>query len=872
MRPKFFIKSLFCGILKNYMNKTLLQKALPHLIAAGIFLIVSVLFCLPVFQGMAINQSDMSQVGGMAHQSKMFYEANGHYPLWINSLFSGMPGYQISMSGTHNITLNWFHKLFTLFLPQAPGLFFLACISFYILSQILKVKPWIGILGALAYSFASYNAILMEVGHITKFAAMGYAPMLVGGVILLTEKKYILGFITTLLSATLIMNQNHVQVVYYVFIILACFFVGFMINTFGWDIFFSVKKNKEKDNFHFLKVIGLAVVAAVLALLSFATVFMPTQEFAKETMRGGRSELTLGEKPEDAVNKTKGGLNKDYAFQWSYGIGETFTFILPNYMGSNSGPKPFGEKSKTIEGLTSSGLPEQAINNMYGSFSAYWGTQPGTSGPVYFGAIICLLFIASIFFVDKKYLGWLLAATIIGIVLAWGSNFKVINYFLFDHLPFYNKFRAPSMAMIIPQLTIIMLAILALQNIIYGEMEKNVLVKKLKYTGIGITIVVAALALNYFSADFRGASDNARMENMEQYVSQVMAQGKPATAEVSAQAKTMVNDFKKNLVQDRKDIYLSDFLRMLLFLSLGSTIIWVAATKKMNASLATILLVIISFADIIMVSNRYLNKENFVPYDEFAGERTPTAVDNQILADKTQFRVFNQVGGDPFQDAQTSYFHNSIGGYSPVKLGLYQDIITHQLSKGNFPAFNMLNTKYIMVQNPQTGQPMVQQNPDAAGNVWFVKNIKYVNSANEEMLALDSLKVRETVVIDNREKAKVTLEPQYDTTAKISLIENKNDLINYESSSLSNQFAVFSEIYYPNGWKAYVDDKETPIVKVNYLLRGLSVPAGNHKIRFEFKPESYVLGNRLSLISGIISFILLFGGMFLLWKGRNTIK
>ncbi len=834
------------------------NKLIPHALAVGIFLIVSIVFCLPVFQGMAINQSDMSQVAGMAHQSKVFYEANGHYPLWINSLFGGMPAYQIIIGGTHSITLNWFHVLFTGFLPQAPGLFFLACFSFYILSQILKVRPWIGILGALAYSFVSYNAILIEVGHITKFAAMGYAPMLIGGIILLTEKKYILGFLTTLLSATLLMNQNHVQVVYYVFLILICFGIVFLISSI---------KNKELS--HFFKTVGLAVVAATLALLSFATIFMPTQEFAKETMRGGRSELTLGENPEDIANKTKGGLNKDYAFQWSYGIGETFTFILPNYLGSNSGPKPLGENSKTIEGLTGSGLPEQVINNMYGSFSAYWGTQPGTSGPVYFGAIICMLFIASLFFVDKKYLGWLLAATIIGIVLAWGGNFKVVNYFLFDHLPFYNKFRAPSMAMIIPQLTMAILAILALQKIIYGEIERNILLKKLKYTGIGIAIVVIALALNYMSADFRGASDSARMENMEQYVSQVMAQGKPATTELSAQAKTMVNEFKKNLVQDRKDIYLSDFLRMVLFLLLGGAIIWFAATKKLNASLATILLAIISFADIITVSHRYLNKENFVPYDEFAGERTPTASDNQILADKTQFRVFNQVGGDPFQDAQTSYFHNSIGGYSPVKLGLYQDIITHQLSKGNFPAFNMLNTKYIIAQNPQTGQPMVQQNPDAAGNVWFVKNIKYVNNANEEMLALDSLKVKETVVIDNREKSKVTLEPQYDTTAKISLIENKNDLINYESSSSSNQFAVFSEIYYPQGWMAYIDDKETPIVKANYLLRGLSVPAGNHKIRFEFKPESYTLGNRLSLISGIISYILLFGGLFLLYKQSN---
>jgi hypothetical protein len=831
------------------------KKLLPHALATSIFLIVSVVYCLPIFQGMAINQSDMSQVAGMMQQSKVFYEQNGHYPLWTNSMFGGMPAYQIFIAGKHAVTLNWFHQLFTCFLPVPAGLFFLSCICFYILSQILKVKPWVGILGALAYGFASYNSILMEVGHITKFAAMGYAPLLIGGILLLTEKKYILGFIITLLAATLLMNQNHVQVVYYIFIIMVCFGVVFLITTF-----------KNRDFGHFLKVIGLSIVAAVLAVMSFATILLPTQEYAKETMRGGRSELTLGAKPEDKANKSKGGLDKDYAFQWSYGISESFTFILPNYNGSHSGPKALGEKSKAVEALVSSGLPEQVVNNMYGSLSAYWGSQPGTSGPVYFGAIICFLFIASLFFVDKRYLGWLLAATVIGMILAWGSNLKAVNYFLFDHLPLYNKFRAPSMAMIIPQLTMTALAVLALQNIIYGGLEKSVLLKKLKFTGIGAGIIVLSLAFTYFTADFKSEADKARGESMEQYIGQIIAQGKPATPEISMQAKTMVSGFRKSLAEDRKDIYISDFLRMLVLLAIGGAIIWFTATKKIKPQLATILLAVISFVDVITVSHRYLNKENYMPYDEFAGDRTPSTADNQILADKTNFRVFNQLGGDPFQDAQTSYFHNSIGGYSPVKLGLYQDIITHQLSKGNFPTFNMLNTKYIIAQNPQTGQQMVQQNPDAAGNVWFVKNIKYVNNANEEMLALDSLKVKETVVIDNREKAKVTLEPQFDSTAKIRLLENKNDLINYESSSSSNQFAVFSEIYYPKGWKAYIDDKETAIVKVNYLLRGLSVPAGNHKIRFEFKPESYTLGNRMSLISGIISFILLFGGIFLLCK------
>jgi Bacterial membrane protein YfhO len=844
------------------MNNSLVQKSIPHLIATGIFLLVAMIFCLPVFQGMAINQSDMSQVAGMAQQSKVFYQNNGHYPLWTNSMFGGMPTYQIIMGAEHSITLYWLHKIFTFFLPQVPGLFFLACISFYMLCQVLKIKPWISILGALAYGFASYNVILMEVGHITKFAAMGYAPMLIGSILLLIDKKYLLGFLCTLVSGTLILLQNHVQVVYYILIVIFCLGISFLIMAI-----------KEKDFIHILKVIGLSVIAITLGLLSFSPTLLTSQEYAKETMRGGRSELTLNQKTEDPNNKTKGGLDKDYAFQWSYGIGESFTFILPNYKGSHSGPTALGKDSKAVDNLVKSGLPEKLMNQLYGRVSSYWGDQPGTSGPVYFGAIICLLFVASLFFVDKKYLWWLLAATIIGMVLAWGSNLKSVNYFLFDHLPFYNKFRAPSMAMIIPQLTMIMLAVLALQKIVYGELEKSIVLKKLKFAALGVSLIIALLAINYFTAEFKSANDSTSSNMIAQTVAQTMAQSQQPTAEMTMQAKSISNSIFNSLPDDRKGIYMNDFLRMLLFLVLGGGLIWFTATKKIKPLLATILLASISFIDVVTVANRYLNKDNYVPYDEFAGDRSPSATDNQILADKSHFRVFNQLGGgNPFEDAQTSYFHNSVGGYSPVKLGLYQDLIEHQLGNGNVHVYDMLNTKYIIGQNPQTGQPIVQQNPNAAGNAWFVKNIKYVNGANEEMLALDSLDIKTTVVIDNREKNKVTLQPEYDSTAKISLLENKNDLINYQSSSSANQFAIFSEIYYPKGWKAYIDEKETPIVKVNYLLRGLSVPAGNHKIRFEFKPESYYTGAKLSLISGIISYLLLFGGIFLLWKKRGSIN
>ncbi|MBP6431249.1 MAG: YfhO family protein [Ferruginibacter sp.] len=836
------------------------KKAIPHVIAILIFLIVAIVYCLPALQGLVVNQSDMSQTNGMLQQSNEYLATHGTYPLWANSMFSGMPAYQIRISGEHSFGLIWLHNyLFTAFLPIPAGLFFLACLSFYVLTQSLKLKPWVGILAALAYGYCSYNAIIMEVGHITKFAAMGYAPAVLAGIILLMNKKYAIGFITALISTVLMVMQNHLQMVYYLFLVVCCLGIYFLIDTI-----------KKKDFVHLAKVSSIGIVVAVLSLMSFAHILLPTQEYAKETMRGGRSELTLGEKPEDKKNKTKGGLDKDYAFMWSYGKMETFTMMLPNFYGGASGPKAFGENSKSVAALQESGLPEQAINNFYGAFSAYWGDQPGTSGPVYFGAIICMLFIASLFFVEAKYKWWLVAASVLGIFLAWGSNFSALNYFLFDHLPMYNKFRAPSSALVIPQLTIIALAALALNSIFYGSWDKVVLNKKLKLSGIATGVVALLLTAFYFTADYTGKSHRQFKENVSGAITNMLSQGQQPTEDTKTKATTITNDLSKALVEDRKSLFGKDLVRLFAFLLLGAAVIYFTVRKKISATVGTILLALLSFFDVITVCNRFLNKESYIEQTQFEEAHTATAVDNQIKQDKSFFRVFNQAGGDPFQEANTSYFHNSIGGYSPAKLGLYQDLITHQLSKGNMPTYNMLNTKYFIVQNPQNGQPMVQQNPNASGNAWFVQNIKYVNSANEEMLALDSLDVKSTAVINNREKAKVTTSLVADTSASISLVKNDNDFIEYTSNSKQSQFAVFSEIYYPHGWTAFIDGKETPIVKVNYALRGLNVPAGNHKIIFEFKPSSVKKGNQYNLIATIISITLLLGTITIqLFKKEN---
>ena len=824
------------------MKKKMFKNALPHAIAVLIFLIISVAYCLPIFQGMVVSQHDMLGTRGMTQQSFEFFEKYGRYPLWTNSMFGGMPTFQIIFGGMFDTGVNYLHLLFTGFLPSPASLFFLSCFCFYLLTQVVNLKPWIGVLGSLAYAFASYNAIIAAVGHVTKFAAMGYAPAVFAGVLLLIQRKYILGFISTLVFSTLFFSQNHVQIVYY-------FFLAFIV----LGIVFIIQTIKDKEYKHLITTASLALIAVIISACSFSIVLFPTLEYANETMRGGKSELTIGVKKE---NLSKGGLKKDYAFMWSYGKQETFTFILPNYAGSSNDPSEFGENSKVITAFQESGLPNDAVNYFYRYMSPYWGDQPNTAGPVYFGAIICMLFICGLFFVSRRYLSWLIPATLIGIIFAWGSNFSDINYFLFDHLPALNKFRAPSMALVLPQFTFAFIASLALQEIFYGNIESTILFKKLRYAAISCVAVVVFLVAIYFTSSFSNERTKQTKQAITEQLSQSMSQGKQPSQEMLNQASTISSNLTKALVEDRKGLFGSDLIRLIIILILGGLTIWLGIKNKINSTVAVIILSLISFIDLISVSSRYLNKSKYTTPDDYLSIFTPSAADNQIKMDTGYYRVFDQAGGDPFQDSRTSYFHNSIGGYSPAKLGLYNDLIEYQLGKGNIEIFNMLNTKYFIVTGPNN-QPVAQINQLANGPVWFVKAIKYVNNADEEMIALDSIHSKDTVLIDKREQPKVTSSPVFDSSANIRLVKNLNDEIIYQSNTTTNQFAVFSEIYYPKGWKAFVDDKETPIVKVDYALRGLNIPSGNHTIKFEFAPYSYKLSSYISLIAGIITWLLI---------------
>ncbi len=834
------------------MNKNIWQKVQPHAIAIAIFLLVSVLYCLPALKGLVVNQHDVIGWKGMAQQSMEVKEKTGHYPLWTNSLFGGMPAYAIAMESKYNITIASLDYIFRFFLPSPASLFFLSCICFYILCMVLRTRTWVAIFGSLAYAFASYNAILVAVGHTTKFASMGYAPAVIAGFILLTQRKYIWGFISVLLFSTLLFYQSHIQIVYYTLITLFCCAAAF-----------SIKCIKEKDWKHLITTGSLGIIAALISAASYAVVLLPTNEYAKETMRGGRSELTLGKKKEE---KTIGGLDKEYAFRWSYGIDETMTIALPAYKGGSSGPSELGENSKAAESLfdnsRQAGLSEQYAQYLSNFLSSYWGPQAsGTSGPVYFGVLVILLFIVGLFLVKSWHRGWIVAASLFGLILAWGSNVSSINYFLFDHLPYYNKFRAPSIAMVIPQLTFALLATLGLQSLLYGNLNPPDLWKKLKPAAIVAGLVVLVLVGTYFTSDFKSPGDKERKEQMTGIITQMT--GQQPNSQVNPAAFTA--SVFKGLSEDRKHLYGSDLIRSLLFFILGGALVFLTVKRKLAPLYSSIAFALLLLIDLLPVDLRYLNNKNYVSKDEYEEVFTPNRADLQIKQDTGYFRVFDR-DHDFKDDSRSAYHHNSVGGYSPAKLGLYQDLIEYQLGKGNMQLFNMLNTKYFIIPNQNDQQPMALPNSDNIGACWFVKNISYVNNANEEMTALDSIKPRDTVYIDKREQSKVTVTPQPDSSAFIRLIRNQNDLINYESQSTTNQFAIFSEIYYPYGWKAFVDGKEQPIVRVNYAFRGLALAAGNHKIEFRFDPQTKKTGDLLSLIIGIVSWILLIGGLLLLWK------
>src|SRR5690242_10967753 len=819
------------------------KKLLPHLVAVVVFLIVAMVYCKPVLQGKVVSQHDIEGWRGMSQQSVEFNEKYGHYPLWTNSMFSGMPAYQIFLDARTHIQVGYIGNIITLGLPKPINFFFLACICFYFLCIVAGANPWVGILGGLAYAYSTFDAIIIAVGHDTQMMSIGYMPAVLAGLLLLFQKKYWWGFSLTAVFAALMIGQNHLQMVYYTFIIAVIITIAFFIKSY-----------KEKQIASAIKGAALGLLAGILGLACIAVTMMPTYEDAKESMRGGRSELTS---PNQAQNKTKGGLDKDYAFNYSLGIPETFTFIVPGLYGGSNGGDEYTSSSKFVDKLSSMGVPEDNALQYANAYS-YWGDQPTTSGPVYLGAVICLLFIFGLVYVKSWYKWWIVAASILGVVLAWGSNFETFNYFLFDHLPFYNKFRAPTMGLVIPQLCFPLLGVFAVNKLLFTETDFSEAWKKLKLTGIITGIILVLLAGFYVSASFSGKSDKTLKSQFMQMALRQVPQGQQPSPQMEQQADEISRSFIDALQQDRKALMGSDFLRSIILIALAFGLMLLFIKRKISPAILLASLIILSGYDLITVDTRYLSNNNFVDDTDYESVFAPTDADLQIMKDPdhANFRVFNTTV-DAFNDASTSYHHNSVGGYHPAKLALYNDIISRQLAKGNMKVFDMLNTKYFIVQNPQTGKPVAQLNANAYGNAWLVKGIKYVNNADEEMSALDSTDLKDTAVVDKRYQAMIKQSPVFDSSAYIKLKQNLNDKIDYTFHSAAPQFAVLSEVYYPLGWDAYIDGKKADYVKTDYVLRGMYVPAGDHEIEFRFEPKSYTTGREITIIASILVYLIL---------------
>lgn len=820
--------------MKNFQWK----KLLPHIIAVVVFIVVALIYCKPTLEGKVLSQSDVTLWKTMAQNSFEYKEKHGSFPLWSNGVFSGMPAFQITSVGSNPVSIVYIGNVLTLNLPKPVSFFFLACICFYFLSQVLRVNPYVGLFGALSYAYATYNPVIISAGHDTKMMAIAYLPAFIGSLLLIYNKRYLWGTALTALFTGLLISANHLQITYYSFLIV-------LIMT----ISLAVKWIKEKDFKHLFKAGGLAIGAALLGILVNAVTLFTTYDYSKRTIRGG-SEI-----PDTAKGTTKTGLSKDYAMSYSVYKTEPLVMMFPRIYGGSSSPFEVAEdKSKAIEALQQ--MPQQLGQQIQTYLRFYWGgiDGVGTSGPPYIGAIVCFFALMGFVLLDGKHKWWILAACIFTLLLSWGKYFDGFNRVMLDILPMYNKFRAPSMILVVPTLLLTIMSILTLDLILKYE-NKELLFAKYKKGLLVVAGVFVLALLVYFASDFTSQGDKALAQTLNSI----------PDAQQKAAVESPIRAFLNGLKEDRKSLFMGDIFRSFLFIGVAIIATFLFIRRKLNALAVIIIVGVFAFIDVITIDTKYLNGENYQEKTENENIFTPTAVDQQISKDTGYYRVLdvsqgiaNAFNGGPL----SSYFHNSIGGYHPAKLSIYQDLIEKQLY--NFPnclpVIDMLNTKYVITSGQQNGQGlMVQQNPEALGAAWFVKTLDYKKGPAEVMNALTNFNPKDTAILDEASKSNLTANAVKDSAAFIKLVYNDNDIIEYTSSSKSTEYAVFSEVYYDGGWIATIDGKETPIIRTNYVLRGLQVPAGNHKIVFEFKPASFYNSNKAAIGASALIWLLLIG-------------
>ena len=791
------------------MLKSIFKSALPHIIAVAIFAIVAIIYCKPALEGKVLQQSDITQWKGMAQDAFSYKEKYGYTPLWSNSMFGGMPAYQTTGVGGFEYSVGWIDQLLTLRLAEPISLFFLASLCFYFLAQVLGFNTIISVIGALGYSYATYNPIIVTVGHITKMHSIAYLPLFIASLLVLYQKKYLLGGTLTSIATVLLIQGNHIQIDYY----------GVLIAII-MSIYFLIIWIKNKEYAHILKTLGIGLTAGIIGLTVNAPLLLSTYEYGKESIRGGSKLITKDSKT------TSSGLNKDYALSYSMYKSEPLVLMFPHIYGGASDPNAIDPaKSKAIETLQQ--MQPEVAQQLQSFLSFYWGGIGFTAGPPYVGVIICFFALLGFSVKNNKHKWWIAATIILSFLLSAGSYFESFNVFILNNIPFYNKFRAPSMIMVIPTLLLGIMALYGMAEISTETSLKNIITKyKLSFILTGL-ILLSVLSI-YFTSDFKSDSERNLIEQI----------AKIPDANQRSVFETPARDLVNAIATDRKGMIEGDVVKFFIYVILIFALVLLAIKKVINQTVLLVAFGILSMIDLFQVNLKYLNADTFIEANENENAFALSPIDIALKKDTSQYRVLDMRGGinNAFNGgAIVAYNHKTVGGYHAAKLSIYQDLIENQWYKfpNCMPTMNMLNTKYVITGNLAND---TIPNKDALGNVWFVKGIQVEKGPAEVMKRLDSFNPKDTAVIEEKDKIESLSSLEYDENASIALVNNKNDEINYTSSSTKKQLAVFSEIYYNLGWKAYIDNVETPIVKANYVLRGLVVPAGNHAIRFEFKP------------------------------------
>lgn len=828
-----------------------MKKLLPDLIAILAFVLLSFAYFFPAdIENRILFQHDTAAGAGAGQEVKEYYEQTGERSRWTNSLFGGMPMYQIAPSYDSTKSLQWVQKAYQLFLPDYVCLTFMLMLGFYILLRVFGIPVWLAGLGGIMWAFSSYFFILISAGHIWKFITLAYVPPTIAGIVLAYRGKLLWGGILTALFVALQITSNHVQMSYYFFFVIL-FFVGAYFEK-AW---------RTKTLPQFFKASAVLIVAALVGIAANVSNLYHTYAYSKETMRGKSELVQTG----DAAKQTSSGLDRDYITQWSYGIDETLTLLVPNFKG--------GASAALSQSETAMSKANPMYSSLYGSLTQYFGTQPMTSGPVYVGAFVLFLFVLGCFIV-KGPLKWaLIGATFFSIVLSWGKNFMPLTDFFIDYVPLYNKFRAVSSILVIAEFTIPLLAIFALKRLLE---EPEILKQEKKPLGISL-LLTAGIALLLAIAPGSIGSGYVPAQEAQMLQNAVNQQMIPANE---------LSDILANLGEIRAELVSSDALRSFIIIGIGCSLLWLYASGKLRSSLTIAGITILCLADMWGVNKRYLNDAQFVPHSIRTETFTKTNTDELILQDTSlDYRVLN-FATSTFDDNNTSYWHKSVGGYHPAKLRRYQEMIEHHISPemqaaykaiataggemdsvdaNKFRILNMLNTKYFIFPAGQQRQTVPILNPHAYGNAWFVNKVQYVNNANEEIDALDSIIPTETAVVDARFKdvLKGATESYKDSLSSIRLTSYAPNRLTYETNNAQDGIAVFSEIYYPDGWHVTIDGQPAELARADYILRTMYVPAGQHTIEMRFDPtslhvtEGIAYGALALLVIGIIVAVLI---------------